>query len=594
AKMNAWSSLRLGCRAVRTAVRQPYNAATGRVVAAGNFATVNNDFVRHQSTQEQNIIKSPYKSISVPDVSLPDFVWEMVDTIPDQIALSCAVTGREYTYAEARAIARRFAASLLKAGFKPGDTLAIVLPNLPEFPILLLGAVECGIIVTTVNPAFTAGEIEKQLRNSGAIGVVTIPEVYPNVAKALSVLEPERKSKIPVIISPGIEDNSIPQGTINLQEMIHKDIDVSNLHSNHKLNPDDVVVLPYSSGTTGLPKGVMLSHRNLVTNCLQICSEPKLVGAERATSDFQEVLPALLPFYHIYGLLGLAIASLNFGMKIVTVPKFEPAHFIKTIVQYKATVLYLVPPLIQFMGAHPDVKAEYFNSVKFINNGAAPAGPNDIERLLKKAPQVRFGQGYGLTETSPVVCVSEKGSKKYTSSGRPIPNTEMKVINRDTGENLGIGQPGEICIRGPQVMLGYHNNPQATAETIDSSGWLHTGDMGYYDEEKDFYILDRYKELIKVKGLQVAPAELEDLLRSHPLVADAAVIGIPDERSGEVPKAFIVAKDQKLTEEDLKKFVAEKVSEHKHLAGGVQFISAIPKNPSGKILRRQLKETYSK
>lgn len=572
-----------------------YSTIISRSLASdGNWVSLRNDNVCSLSTQEQNIVKSPYLDISVPDINLIDFVWEMVDIYPDRTALVCALTGRKYTYAESREIARRFAASLRRAGFKHGNVMAVVLPNIPEFPLVLFGALEAGMVVTTVNPVFTPDEIGKQLRDSGAVGVVTISDIYSNVSKAVGMMETERKSKIPIIITPGLEDKAIPRGTINFQDMTHKGIDTSNLGADDMLSPDSVVVLPYSSGTTGLPKGVKLSHRHLITNCLQVLSEPKICAAVRATNDFREIVPALLPFYHIYGLLTLAIASLYLGAKVVTLPKFEPAHFISTVVKYKATALYLVPPLIQFMGSHPAVKTSDFESVMLVNNGAGPIGCNDVERLLKKAPHVRFGQGYGLTESSPAATVLEKGSTKYISCGKPIPNTEVKIINMDTNMNLGPGEAGEVCIRGPQVMVGYHNNPQATAETIDSSGWLHTGDMGYYDEENDFYILDRYKELIKVKGLQVAPAELEDILRSHPGVADAAVIGVPDQRSGEVPKAFIVSKGPKLTEDDVKTFVAGKVSRHKHLVGGVEFVTTIPKNPSGKILRKKLKEMYSK
>ncbi|PNF38008.1 putative 4-coumarate--CoA ligase 3 [Cryptotermes secundus] len=589
--MNSWSSVRMGCRVMR----RMYSTVTSRsLVNDGNCASLRNDSVRSSSSHEQNIVKSPYLDITVPDINLIDFVWEMVDIYPDRTALVCALTGRRYTYAESRGIARRFAASLCRAGFKHGNVLAVVLPNVPEFPLVLFGALEAGMVVTTVNPVFTPEEIGKQLRDSGAVGVVTISDIYSKVSKAVAVLEAERKSKIPIILTPGLEDKAIPRGTINFQDMTHKGIDTSNLGAHNMLSPDSLVVLPYSSGTTGLPKGVKLSHRHLITNCLQVLSEPKICRAERATDDFREIVPALLPFYHIYGLLSLAIASLYCGAKVVTVPTFEPAQFISTVVKYKATALYLVPPVIQFMSSHPDVKTSDFETVRLVNSGAAPIGYNDVERLLEKAPHVEFTQGYGLTESSPAATILEKGSTNYKSCGKPIPNTEMKIVNMDTNMNLGPGEAGEVCIRGPQVMAGYHNNPQATAETIDPSGWLHTGDMGYYDEENDFYIVDRYKELIKVKGLQVAPAELEDILRSHPGVADAAVIGVPDQRSGEVPKAFIVSKGPKLTEDDVKKFMAGKVSRHKHLTGGAEFVTTIPRNPSGKILRKKLKEMYCK
>ncbi|PSN32296.1 putative 4-coumarate--CoA ligase 3 [Blattella germanica] len=554
--MTAWSSL---CRVVARRAR--------------SFSSV-----RGISTiQDHNVVKSPYKAVSIPNINLVDFVWSAVEKVPEKTALICAVTGREYTYAEARKISQRFAVSLQKAGFKKGDVIAVVLPNIPEFPLILFGAIEAGLIVTTVNPTYTADEIFKQLINSGAIGVVTIPEIHETVQKAVKTLEAQIKRHIPIFHSPGLGESSSPEGIIKFEDMTSSNIDVSTLITNKEWRSDDVAVMPYSSGTTGLPKGVKLSHLNLVMNCTQIISEPKVTAAIRASGDYQDVIPALLPLYHIYGLVAIAIAALNYGSKVVT-----------------ASMLYLVPPLIQFMASHPDVKGSYLNSVRCVNNGAAPVGPNDVDRFLTKAPQVTFMQGYGLTETSPVCCILEKGSTKYVSSGKPIPNTEMKIINRETGENLGPNENGEVCVKGPQVMLGYHNNPEATAETIDSTGWLHTGDMGYYDDDKDFFIVDRYKELIKVKGLQVAPAELEDILRSHPGVADAAVIGIPDQRSGEVPRAYVILKDSKLTENDVKKFISEKVSEHKHLAGGVEFVTSIPKNPSGKILRRKLKEMYSK
>lgn len=220
-------------------------------------------------------------------------------------------------------------------------------------------------------------------------------------------------------------------------------------------------------------------------------------------------------------------------------------------------------------------------------------GGLDAERFLKRAPpNTDILQGYGMTETSPAITHMVKGSVKYESVGGPIPNTEMKVVHPETCSSLAARQTGEICMRGPQVMKGYFNRPTDTAEFIDSEGWLHTGDLGYYDEEGHFYVVDRLKELIKVKGNQVAPAELEEILRSHPDIDDAAVVGVPDDRAGEVPRAFVVPRRPDISEEDIKKFVAAKVSEHKQLKGGVHFLTAIPKSPSGKILRRQLKGLF--
>ncbi|KAJ9590143.1 hypothetical protein L9F63_016728, partial [Diploptera punctata] len=570
--------------------------ATSTLTTTISVLAVEGEFSLYPS-EDVNVVKSPYKNVTVPNVNIVDFTWNMVDKVPDKTALAFTATvamvilkisgltnqKADITYAHIMANGiKRQTVDKLPVSRQP-LRMPVVLPNTPEFPLVFFGAIRAGLIVTTVNPVFTPDEIVKQLRDSGAVCMVTIPEIHGNVHKAVKIMEAERRGKIPIIVTAGMTDTAVaPDGSIKLEDMTSSSVDVSGVVST-QMNSEDVVCCR-----------VRLSHRNLITNCLQIQDEPQLCAAIKASGDFQEVVPALLPFYHIYGMVALAIASLHFGSKIVTVPKFEPVHFITTIVKQKATLLYLVPPLIQFMASHPDVKSSYFDSVRVVNNGAAPVGPNDVDRLLKKAPQITFSQGYGLTETSPVCSLMEKGSKKYMSSGKPLPSTEMKVINRETGVSLGPDEPGEVCVRGPQVMLGYHNNPQATAETIDSAGWLHTGDMGYYDKDNDFYIIDRYKELIKVKGLQVAPAELEDILRSHPGVTDAAVIGIPDERKGEVPRAYIVLKDSKLSESEVKKFVSDKVSEHKQLAGGVEFVDAIPKNPSGKILRRKLKELYNK
>lgn len=580
--MNAWRSLLHGCRAGRRSF--------GTVISQREVTFKIGNASRCLSTQGPNIITSPYKDVEIPNVTLIDLVWDMVEKFPDHPALVCGITGRGYTYAESRAIARRFAASLHKAGFRSGDVVAVALYNCPEFHLVMLGAIEAGMIVSTINPEYTPEEMRRQLIDSGAKCMVTTPESFPSVSKAVKETEPAVKSKIPIIVTPGLTSTGLPQGAIDFREMIHKDIDTSNLSSVKKPSPDDVAVMPYSSGTTGLPKGVKLSHRNLITNCLQMCLTPELWIVDPTTSDRQEVVLGVLPFFHVYGLSSILISSLYFGAKVVTLPQFKPDVYLSTLVKHKATVLYMVPPLVQFLGAHPNVTGQHFETVRFVTSGAGPIGQSDAQRVLDKAGHINFIQGYGLTETSPLVSILNRKSTNLSSSGVPIPNTSVKVVNLETGESVGPGVVGELCVQGPQVMLGYHNNPKATAETIDSEGWLHTGDIGYYDEHKHLFIVDRLKELIKVKGFQVAPAELEEILRQHPAVGDVAVIGVPHERWGECPKAFIVPKDSKLTEDEVKNFVAGKVSEYKQLAGGVQFVPAIPKNNSGKILRRKLKE----
>lgn len=574
------------CRSVRL-VKKVYDSL--RVVAT-----------RHSSQQasanqdHQHIVRSPFPDVTVPDVTLVDFVWDMVDKFPDYTALICGVTGRSYTYAQSRVAARSFASSLRKAGFRKGDTLAVALYNCPEFHLVMLGAIEAGMIVTTINPEYTAEEMSRQMIDSDASCVVTTPESFPVVSSAVKEVENVKHSKIPIIVTPGLASTEVPEGALKFQEMINKDVDTSNLLSSERPVPNDVAVLPYSSGTTGLPKGVKLSHRNLITNCLQMCLTPQLWIVDPSTSEMQEVVLGVLPFFHVYGLSSILISSLYFGAKVVTLPQFKPDLYLGSILKHKATVLYLVPPLVQFLGAHPSVTGNYLKTVRFVTSGAGPIGQSDAQRVLDKAGHLHFIQGYGLTETSPLVSILHRGSTNLNSSGIPIPNTLVKIISTENGSVLGPGAVGELCVHGPQVMLGYHNNPTATAETIDSAGWLHTGDMGYFDETNNIFIVDRLKELIKVKGFQVAPAELEGLLRQHPKVGDVAVIGVPHDRMGEVPRAYVVPRDKSLTDDEVKNFVLDKVAEYKQLAGGVEFVPSIPKNPSGKILRRKLREMYCK
>lgn len=535
----------------------------------------------------RHIVKSPLPDVELPTLSVPEYVWQHVDQWPNKVAFECGVTGRHYRYAEARELCRRFAASLRRAGLQPGHTLVIVMPNTAEWPIILLGSVEAGIVVSTANPDCTADELSRQLRDCEPKAIVTLSTVLPKVQKAITLAA--RQVKPLTVIAPGIEPGShIPTGTVDFREMIRDGIDTSDFRFTG--NAEDTAVLPYSSGTTGFPKGVMLSHRNIVSNIAQHNDSPEISICEPALGSHQDVLPAILPFYHVYGLGVMLLAKLAQGVKFVTLPRFEPNSFFKLLDEHQATVLYLAPPLVLLLASHPGVRPKHLQSLRHVMSGAAPLGSLDVERFLRRTPPTTdILQGYGMTEASPLITHGIIGSTDYDSAGVPVPNTEMKVVDAETRTDLPQGEMGEICLRGPQVMKGYLNRPEATAEMIDSEGWLHTGDLGYYDKEGHFYVVDRLKELIKVKGFQVAPAELEEILRSHPDIDDAAVIGVPDERAGEVPRAFVVPKRSQISEEDVKKYVAEKMSEYKQLKGGVEFLASVPKSPSGKILRRMLK-----
>ena len=342
---------------------------------------------------------------------------------------------------------------------------------------------------------------------------------------------------------------------------------------------EDLIALPYSSGTTGLPKGVMLTHHNLVAN---ICQMEGLCYFYET-----DTLICVLPLFHIYGLVVVLNMGLYSGSTIVMMPRFELESFLKAVQDYDVSLAHLVPPVVLALSKHPVVDNYKLANLKTIFSGAAPLG-EELTRACMDRLGINIRQGYGMTETSPVTHSSPAPPRvsKFGSVGVPAPNTECKIVDLGTGEPLGPGQRGEVCVRGPQIMKGYLNRPDATAETIDPEGWLHTGDIGYADEDGHFFIVDRAKELIKYKGFQVAPAELEAVLLTHPYVADAAVIPYPDEEAGEVPKGIVVLREPAETEAILQ-FVAERVAPHKRIRY-LEFVDKIPKSPSGKILRRVL------
>jgi 4-coumarate--CoA ligase len=289
------------------------------------------------------------------------------------------------------------------------------------------------------------------------------------------------------------------------------------------------------------------------------------------------------------------ISKLALGVKIISLPTFTPESFLNVMEKYKGTVLHLVPPIVMFLSSYDKIEKKHTESINLIMSGAAPMGKSDVDRLFKRIPDTKFFQAYGLTEAAPAVLMNFADNLNFASVGQPCPNTEVKIVavGDPTYKALGPNENGELLVRGPQIMKGYHNNDEATRDTLTEDGWLRTGDIAYYDENHEFYITDRLKELIKVKGYQVAPAELEEILRTHPGVSDAAVIGIPHPAFGEVPRAFVVKRpDQEVSERDLQLFVALKVASYKKLEGGVQFLDAIPKNNTGKIMRRAIKEKY--
>ena len=509
---------------------------------------------------------SPLPTVDIPVAPVTKFVLRGVSDHPDRPALIDGTSGRTYSFTDLSDAIHRLAGGLVARGFAPGDTLALMAPNLPEYVIIFHAVAVAGGVITTVNPTYGADEVAFQLRDAGATELVTVG-MFAEVAKeAIAGTEISE-----VITIDGVA------GTTALDSIFGDPIQQS------PVNPvDDVVVLPYSSGTTGLPKGVMLTHHNLVANICQ-CDHAIVYQPDG------EVALAFLPFFHIYGMQVLMNGLLANGVTVVTLPRFDLDQALSLVQAHRITRFFAVPPVVLALAKHPAVDSYDLSSLVQVLSGAAPLGA-EIAMEAEKRIGCEVVQGYGMTELSPVSHTTPPGMFKAGSSGVTVSNTESRIVDPDTGEDQTFGERGELWVRGPQVMKGYLNNPKATAATLDRDGWLHTGDVAIIDEDHHMTIVDRVKELIKYNGFQVPPAELEALLITHPEVNDVAVIGIPDESAGELPKAFVVrSPGSEVTAEDLQAFVAEHVASYKHIRL-VEFIDEIPKSASGKILRRLLRD----
>ena len=511
------------------------------------------------------IFSSPHPTVAIPEISLTDLVLQRAAEFGDKPALIEGETGRTITYAQLSPLIRRLAAGLADLGLNKGDVLAIYSPNLPEFALTFHAVASLGGVVTMVPPLFTDDEIKTQLRDSAAKFLVTIPQLLNKARDTAAAAGIEK-----IIVIGGSEGDEIPFVSLLAHD---REPPV------RKINPrEDLAALPYSSGTTGFPKGVMLTHRNLVAMLCQIQANDAL------TED--DTMICVVPMYHLYGLHVVTNVALSQGATVVTLPRYDLNQFLETLQKYAVTVAPLVPPLVLTLARAPEVENYDLSKLRLIHCGAASLAHSVATECVERLGcQIKFG--YGLTEVSPLSHATVPWKSDTPSSvGYCLPNTECKIVDPDTHAELGANEAGEIWIRGPQVMKGYLGNPQATAEMIDAEGWLRSGDIGYADEQGQLFIVDRLKELIKYKGRQVAPAELEAILLSHPAVADAGVIPSSDEDAGEVPKAFVVLKD-KASADELMKFVAERVAPHKRIRL-LEFVSEIPKSPAGKILRRLL------
>jgi acyl-CoA synthetase (AMP-forming)/AMP-acid ligase II len=511
------------------------------------------------------ILTSSWPYPFVPNVSVPEFLLATAAQHADKPALVDASDGRSLSYEALADGIHRVAAGLGARGLRPGDAFAIMAPNSPEWLVACYGAMAAGAIVTGINPLYKPDEVATQLIDADARFILTIPAVFPVARDA--VARAGGRARI-IVLGTG------PDGTIPFTELLSW----RGAAPREDVDPDALALMPYSSGTTGLPKGVMLTHRACLTNIMQI-----LTAMPMGTEDRVLAVP---PFFHGVGLSVLAGPALMSGATLVTMPRFDVTGFAAAIADHQITMTVVVPPIVQALAKHPAVDDYDLSSLRVVGCGAAPLGAE-----LQQACAQRIGspvlQGYGMTEATAGVSLAPLGMPEVPgSSGRLLPGVRARIVDPDTGAHQDPGSTGELLVRTPALMSGYLGKPEATNAAVDRDGWLHTGDIARFDADGNLFIVDRVKELIKVKGFQVAPAELEAILRNHPCVKDAAVVAMPDARAGEVPKAYVVPARDVPTDE-LIAYVADQVAPYKQIRD-IEFIETIPTSPSGKTLRRLL------
>ena len=506
--------------------------------------------------------KSPWPSLEpYPLTSVPEMIEQTVRRLPDKAAIITAGSDA-YTYRQFWDAVTGMTRALQDSGVHKGDMIALYAPNSVEYAVVLHAGLLAGATVTTLNPLYREREVEHQLHDSGAKIVFTLAVLKDLVAGT--------KAQLPEL-----------QDIIELESIWEMARGAAGPPAPVAIDPvKDIAVLPYSSGTTGLPKGVMLSHQNLTANIRQT------MALGMTTED--AVVLDFLPFYHIYGMMVLLNCGLAVGATQIILPRFDPEAAMGIIQQYGITDLYVVPPALLALVNQPRIADFDLSSLRFIMSGAAPL-PNEVGRQAAEKLRCVVMQGYGMTESSPITNVNPLDAPRDGSVGPPVADTLEKVVSLETGEEIPPGEIGELLVYGPQVMQGYWKNEAASRETLTADGWLRTGDIVSADADGFIRIHDRKKEMIKFKGYQIAPAELEALLMEHPGVRDAAVIPKADTDAGEVPKAFIVPREPDLDLNAVLAFVAEKVAPYKKIRY-IEIVDAIPKNPSGKILRRQLIE----
>ncbi|KAJ2783501.1 hypothetical protein GGI15_002559 [Coemansia interrupta] len=535
----------------------------------------------------KSVFCSPLPPIDIPQDArnIAGFFFDRMHQLPEftrsdsprPLYIAGSPSAESLTLAQFEELVRSLASGLYhKAGVRPNDTVAVVLPNTIHYPAIMLAVLLAGATCTPANPAYTARELAHQLHDAGARTVITSQALLPLVKDALALCDSADATVL-------LDDRDHPQSMFGILCDRPLPAECSDAPA------DAPALVPYSSGTTGLPKGVVLSHRNIIANALQV-----LAVQQPGQPSMPRTAIAVLPMFHSFGLLFLCVLMPISRTTTVVMPKFDLHGFLRLVDTYRVTDAMLVPPIINALAKTPGI-AERYNlaSLAEVIVGAAPLSASTIEAVESRLPHLLVLQGFGLTEASPAVSLNPPAGRRPLSVGRLLPSIDAIVLDA-LGRRLGPNETGELCFRGPNIMLGYLNNADETARCIDSDGFFHTGDIGYIDDDCFIYITDRKKELIKYNGFQVAPAELEGILMQHENVKDCAVVGVFDEeRQTEVPRAFLVlagADDADAAASEVVRWLDAQVAYYKRLRGGYRLVDAVPKSASGKLLRRMLKE----
>lgn len=545
------------------------------------------------------------KSLTIPDITLPDLLDLAANDWPDKVAVRFYVNPKlpssAMTYRQLQVASQKFATALFQLGVRKGDRVAVMLPNCPQFVVAFYGILRLGAIAVNTNPLYVSREMKEQFADAGAETVILLSSFFPRLREVHAATKVKRVIVVDVaspLSWPVRQIVHLAQKKAGEYVVVKPQSDI--FYYEHLLDhyppsppgadlkPGDVALFQYTGGTTGIPKAAMLTHRNLIANTLQ-------VGAWFCKSERgKEIFLGAIPFFHVYGMTACMIYAISIGAEIVVIPRPRPIDIVlDTIAKTKPTIFPGVPTIYAAINNHPKVKDYDLRSIKYCLSGAAPL-PVEVQEQFERITGGKLVEGFGMSELSPVShCNPLEGKRKAGSIGIPVPETESKIVDLETGEDLPIGKEGELIVRGPQMMLGYWSRPDETAKTI-RNGWLHTGDIAKMDDDGYTFIVDRAKDMIAASGLKVLPREVEEVLYMHPKVMEAVVAGVPDPYRGETVKAYVVLKTgESSTPQEIQDFCRLHLAPFK-VPTAVDFRAELPKTLVGKVLRRVLVEEEKK